>query len=235
MAKVIEERESEFNGRIQVIKDMNGMRLVAGELDQSGGAVVNVLKGAVSVASNIKRALVLGMGGGTVVKLIQGRFPEVELTCVEIDPVMVELAGKYFGNTENENLRIITGDAAVWVEQRAKSKEGRGGHLRPHPGPLLDRRGKVGPELGGGFDYILVDCYLGNQVPEQCEAEEFLRGVKALLTRDGVAVFNRLFFDAEMRRKAQEFIFKLEPVFPKIDLRRVGSNLLICCQRMKTD
>lgn len=46
--------------------------------------------------TEVKRALILGLGGGTVVKYLRQRWPEVKVVGYELDPEVVRVATAYF-------------------------------------------------------------------------------------------------------------------------------------------
>ena len=52
--------------------------------------------------------MILGLGGGTVAKILQKTWPKIKITGVDIDPVMVDLGKKYLGL---ENVKDKIGDA----------------------------------------------------------------------------------------------------------------------------
>src|SRR5206468_5576446 len=57
-----------------------------------------------------KRALILGLGGGTLAHLLARRFGRVELTAVEIDPDVVRLAKSAF-SVDALGVEIVQRDA----------------------------------------------------------------------------------------------------------------------------
>src|SRR3989338_7700264 len=83
-----------------------GTYIQAGGLTQSGGIVEIIwkktLKKVKSEEGKVKSALILGLGGGTVAKLIRKNWPEAKITGVDIDPVMIELGKKYLHLDESQ-------------------------------------------------------------------------------------------------------------------------------------
>jgi hypothetical protein len=74
--KVLEERESKFNGHLKVSRSLGfGIYIQAEELTQSGGIVETIWKQTIrkikSQKSKVRNCLILGLGGGTVAKLGQ--------------------------------------------------------------------------------------------------------------------------------------------------------------------
>ena len=119
--KILEERKSKFNGNLRVIKSFGlGTYIQANGLTQSGGVVEEIWKQTLKRINNskliINNCLILGLGGGTVAKLIRKSWPEAKITGVDIDPVMIELGKKYL-NLDND-FEIKIQDAAKFVPGR---------------------------------------------------------------------------------------------------------------------
>ncbi|KKR44389.1 MAG: hypothetical protein UT76_C0005G0015 [Candidatus Woesebacteria bacterium GW2011_GWB1_40_12] len=100
--KVIEEKKSEFNGNLKVMSTLGmGTYIQSDGLTQSGGIVETIWKQTLRrinhQPSTINHCLILGLGGGTVAKLVRKKWPEAKITGVDIDPIMVELGEKYLG------------------------------------------------------------------------------------------------------------------------------------------
>ncbi|MBI4999402.1 methyltransferase domain-containing protein [Candidatus Gottesmanbacteria bacterium] len=154
------------------------------------------------------RVLILGLGGGSLVKLLNKQsfssnqyFPKAKITGVEIDPLMIELGKKYLEMEKIKNLKIVIGDAEKFIE-------------------------KIATRDGEFFDLIFVDVYCGDQVPKNCETEFFLQNLKKILTQNGMIVFNRLYFKNHIF-EAKNFLDKLKKIFNDLANKKVLTNLLI--------
>ena len=146
--KILEERKSEYNGNIKVVRSLGfGTYILVGGLTQSGGIVTDIWRNTLRKIYNsgfkIQTVLILGLGGGTVAKLVGKYWPKSKVTGVEIDRVMVELGEKYL---VIGNVKVIIGDAYEFIK---KNKE--------------------------IYDLVIVDLYIGDKFPEKFEEEEFLR------------------------------------------------------------
>ena len=109
-------------------------------------------------------ALVLGLGGGTIPRALAFLYPDIQVTSVEIDPAVVSVAERYFDFTEDEQQTIHVADGRVWVK-RALQRDER-------------------------FDYIVLDAFNGDYIPEHMLTREFLLEVRDLLRPGGVVVAN---------------------------------------------
>jgi len=198
--KILEERKSKFNGRIQVIRSLGfGTYIQVEGLTQSGGIVTDVWKTTLKKlrTKEIKNCLILGLGGGSAAKLVRKYWPNCKITGVEIDPVMVELGKKYLGLGQI-GMEIEICDAFTY--------------------PLSAVR----------CDLVVVDLYVGDEFPKKFESERFSSLVHGLLTDSGVAVFNRLYY-GEKRKEAVKFGNKLEKIFKKVDWFYPQANLMLLC------
>lgn len=97
-----------------------------------------------------RRALVLGLGGGTIVHLLRRRFGPVATVAVEVDPEVLALARAEFGLDWPE-LEVRLADAFTFVA-----------------------------ECRQRFDYVCVDLYRGDRPERGVLGRPFLRGLKAL-------------------------------------------------------
>lgn len=145
--KILEERNSKYNGNLRVVKSFGLGNYIQSEgLTQSGGVVKGIWKQTLKKVhrslSNVENVLILGLGGGTVAKLIRKSWPDAKIKGVDIDPLIVELGKKYLGLDDND-IDIKIQDAAV---------------------PVSDK-----------FDLVIVDLYQGDKFPEKFEEEKFLK------------------------------------------------------------
>lgn len=107
-----------------------------------------------------RHALLLGLGGGTVVQLLTRRFGPVPIIAVEDDPEIVEVARREF-SLDVDNLQIELVDAFAYVAAARRR-----------------------------FDLILVDLYRGNQPVRGTLGRPFLQALKRLLLPRGQIVVN---------------------------------------------
>ena len=161
---ILEERESEFNGHIKVVRTWGmGTYIQAGGLTQSGGIVESIWKSTIRhiphTIYDIQNVLILGLGGGTLAKLLRKKYPDAKITGVEIDPIMIELGKKYL-DLDKYNIDIKILDVNNYT---------------------LD------PNL---YSLVIVDMYSGNNFPKEFESDEFLNKLKQF----PLVVINRLYY-----------------------------------------
>jgi spermidine synthase len=115
-----------------------------------------------------RRVLIVGLGGGAMVRFLTHHQPQVQIDAVEIDPVVVKLADQYFEVRSSGNVRVHTADAVKFVES------------------TTDR-----------YDLILMDAFLRPSgdtdtvgVPTRLKTLEFLGRLKQALNPGGIVAFN---------------------------------------------
>ncbi|KKR91312.1 MAG: Spermine synthase [Candidatus Woesebacteria bacterium GW2011_GWA1_41_13b] len=123
-----------------------------------------------------------------------------QITGVEIDPLMLNIGKKYFDLDQIPNLKILRLSAERYVL----------------------RADEV-------FDFVLVDLYLGDQVPSFVYSKNFLDQLGQL---GQLVIINHLFYDDSKRQKAEELLKKLKAIFKKIELVRVLTNLVIIAKHV---
>ncbi len=67
------------------------------------------------------RVLVLGVGGGAVMHMMDDFFECENITGIELNPTHIEIAKKYFG-LKSPNIELVEADAIYWVENYYKGK-----------------------------------------------------------------------------------------------------------------
>jgi spermidine synthase len=91
-------------------------------------------------------------------------FPEAKIDVVEIDEAVARVAKDYFKFRESDNMRIVVKDARVHVKRSVLQ--------------------------GNTYDFIVLDAFTGDYIPEHLMTQEFFEEVKSILEEDGVIVSN---------------------------------------------
>lgn len=85
--------------------------------------------------------LLVGLGGGALVRYINHAFPGVRLDVVEIDPAIVRVAREYFGVAEGPRTRIIVADGHDYLRRASERYDLILLDAYLDPGPLTDAAG----------------------------------------------------------------------------------------------
>lgn len=114
--------------------------------------------------TDISSVLMLGFGSGSVADLLLEKCnPEMFITGIEADSEVIRLAKKYFPVASSTHVSIIHQTAEQYVDH-------------------CDRQ----------FDLIVLDVFLEDKVPASVQSTEFLRKVKALLSKSGKLYINKM-------------------------------------------
>src|SRR3989344_1519929 len=196
--------DSSYNGKIEVIQSFDNYYLSAGGLMQSGAFLERVWRVGLQklklTSQPVSSALLLGLAGGSMVQVLTRLHPEVNITAVDIDPVIVQAGKDYLGLIESEHFHIQIADAAKFVNQALVTT------IR--------------------YDLIFVDLYRGHKIAAFIESEQFLNSLYKLLFPGGILIFNRLYFQ-KYKSEADNFLDKISSFFQDVRKARSYSNLLI--------
>ncbi|MBL7900894.1 MAG: fused MFS/spermidine synthase [Bacteroidia bacterium] len=111
----IEKKSSEWNPALEVTLYRGHYVLDSENANYSFGLLHKVMQDALLHASvkyqcRFEKVLLLGYGGGSAAQIIHTRWnPQAEITAVEIDPVVIALAQKYF---YSERVHFVCANAA---------------------------------------------------------------------------------------------------------------------------
>lgn len=199
--QAIFQTESQFNKKIEVIRQFGQNTLRVGGLEQSGPLVESLWRTALKSIRLGKdkplRILILGLGGGSLVKLLRRFTPASRITAVEIDPAIIRLVGKYFDLKKSGDLKIICADAFDFVK-RPRSQQ---------------------------YDLILVDLYLGKKIPHRLKDAQFLKSLKKQLAKNGTLIINHL-RSRELAPELTGFEKKLREIFSEVKIIKPLINQL---------
>lgn len=154
--------------RVHVEREGNEVRLVS----RSGYQTVQRVDGGLTgyyydaptyllKSRQVSDVVLLGLGGGEMLRATRRVQPTARLTGVEIDPDVAALARTTFG-MEQLGVKIVVADAQRWVENQ-----------------LID-----------SYDAVLVDIYDDNALPAWVTQRMFLWRCELMLRRKGILAIN---------------------------------------------
>jgi spermidine synthase len=115
-----------------------------------------------------QQVLIVGLGGGAMVHFLKHYDPKVRVDVVEIDPLVVEIADRYFDVRSDDTVKIITTDGLEYLQKT----ENR-------------------------YDVIYMDAFLkpaadtdATGVPLRMKTARFYKTVQEKLAPGGVVAFN---------------------------------------------
>lgn len=145
--------------------------------------------------------LVVGLGGGAMVRFLNHFFAEVRVDVVDIDPVIVAVAEKYFGTGPRPGTRIFVEDGFEYLRRTTER-----------------------------YDVIYMDAFLKpgagtdpTGVPLRLKTIEFFRSLQRRLQPGGLVVFN-----VNASHETETDIANIQAAFPSVDVFRVpGTGTIV--------
>ncbi len=116
------------------------------------------------VTENPKNVLIIGLGGGTLSNVIHALYPAAKIHNVEIDPAVLKVARNYFNFIENDAVTSSVQDGRIFIKRAAIKKQ--------------------------KYDWIILDAFNGDYIPEHLLTKEFFEEVKSVLAEGGVIAAN---------------------------------------------
>ena len=176
VGSLLYEKESAYN-YIQVVQDGSKTELILNEGQAihsiydtqnllTGGpwdymVIADSFRPAQSTEPEPKSVAILGLAGGTAARQYTAAFgDQVQITGVEIDPAILDVARRYF-HLDEPNVHPVVADARYWLDTHS-----------------------------GKFDVIALDAYQQPYIPFHLTTREFFSQVRGHLSPGGVAVVN---------------------------------------------
>jgi spermidine synthase len=111
-----------------------------------------------------KSILIVGLGGGTLVDVLERALPDADIDVAEIDPAVVRVATGFFGLRIGPRVHVHEEDGRVYVKRALRA--------------------------GKKYDLVMLDAFDHEYIPEHLLTQEFLREVKGLLAPGGMVAAN---------------------------------------------
>jgi spermidine synthase len=144
-----------------------------------------------------RRALLLGLGGGTVARLLARRCAGVAIVGVERDEAVLAAARGELWLDEVPGLAVVLADAFEWVPAAAGREP-------------------------GGYDFACLDLFEAGRLAAGALATPFLRQVAALLAPDGTLAANLM-----LTGRTPEQVHRLQRVYRVLRTIREHGNLVV--------
>ncbi len=151
--------------------------------------------------SEIKRVLMLGLGGGSIQRAYQHYYTNVMIESVEVDPVVIKVAREYFQVRDTPTHKIHQHDGRTFLQRGRET-----------------------------YDVILVDAYTrsryGSSIPPHLVTREFFAQASVRLGTNGVLAYNVI---GQLQGGRADIIGALyrtmKEVFPQVYLFPASSSL----------
>jgi spermidine synthase len=124
-----------------------------------------------------KQVLIIGLGGGSLVKYCHRYLPTTRITAVEIDPDVLALRSQFLVPPDDDRLTVIQADGA------------------DHVARMADRRERI--------NAVLVDAYDHTGIANAVVQRSFVENTKQILGTNGVFVMNLVADSADAKRHVE--------------------------------
>jgi spermidine synthase len=171
--RVLFEKQSPYN-TVVVTEDDRGLRTLLferggvrqsvvkpGDPDHLELAYARVMPAGLALVKAPERILIVGLGGGTIPSFLHKHYPRTRIDVVDIDPVVVEAAKKFFAFREDATLHAYVDDGRRFTENCRQP-----------------------------YDVIFLDAFGSESIPYHLATREFLQAVRAAVSPKGVVLAN---------------------------------------------
>ena len=182
---------STYSGMLEITWYNGKKQLNSKNANYSYGSLQTILKLGLKKfdLQNCQNILILGMGGGSVIKTLrQDYIYNGHITALEFDPSIIEIAKKEFEIEASEDLKIICQDAQIFAQLNTKK-----------------------------FDLIIIDLYIDTKVPSPFLKMPFWRNLIAACSFKGGLLFNAA-LEKNDKNKLQSLIQLLKKNNFKVEL-----------------
>jgi spermidine synthase len=150
---------------------------------------------------DFENVLLLGFGLGSVPYMLEKLFNKTcSVTGVEIDEEVIYLASKYVLPELKSEINLIQADALAYIMLSTNK-----------------------------YDFIIMDVFQSDVIPDVFEDMDFLNQVKELLTDEGIFMYNRLAYTEDDKKISKTFFNNnFKKCFPDAYLLEVKGNYMLC-------
>jgi spermidine synthase len=204
----VETFHSELNGRLEVWYRKGRFMLDSANTNYSFGSLHTIFRliffEVNPTPKNPDNALLLGLGGGSVVRILKNEWDlPVKITAVEHDPVIIEIAQKYFKVSQYEDTTIVQADAWDFVMGTQET-----------------------------YDMIVIDLFEDSNVPRKFHETEFLKRVEAILNPRGVLIYNFRVTKQPQKKNYKQVLWQINQQYGYTkEMPVMGNNLVIICRK----
>lgn len=111
------------------------------------------------------KALIIGLGGGSITKFLLHHFPECQLKVIEYRQSVVKIARSHFGLPLDARLKILITDGAEYLQKRCE-------HYRNY------------------YSLVIIDAFDAEGIADSLCNKEFFEMCQTVLNNDGMLVIN---------------------------------------------
>lgn len=162
----------------------NGKMLLNTEnTNYSFGSLQSILKtGLLDIGkteiSRMESVLILGVAGGSVIQTLVSDFSfSKNITGVELDQEIIQIANSYFNLDKIPNFKCVIADAEKFVQSDTNR-----------------------------YDLIIIDIFKDTEMPEFLFQESFISNSKQLLNKNGYILFNTMHLNRNSKNTIEKYL-----------------------------
>lgn len=184
----IEQRESIFSGTVEVSLSQGQYKLSTKNVIYSYGKKYTSFGTAFKVLDikthSINNVLVLGLGLGSVIDLLEHHPAIQQVIAVDLDKVIIELAQKYLQTSLKNKTIYSCDDAGSFIKNNQEK-----------------------------FDLVLFDVFIEEFTPVQFMQPEFLKMLKQSVNKNGMLLFSKIDDSVRSKIENTQFSQNFSTVF----------------------
>lgn len=155
------------------------------------------MMGALLFNPNPASVLMIGLGGGSMLKYLHRHVPASDLTAVEINPSVIDMRQAFHIPDDSDRLRVVCADGARFMAKPPRR-----------------------------YDLILVDGFTGEGIAPALCSRSFYTHCRKALTAEGLLVANVQADTAETRQIAQRMVKVFEGSLIAVESDEGGNEIV---------
>lgn len=186
----VEKRESRYSGQVEVALSQGQYKLSTSNAIYSFGkkytSFGTAFKAIDIPAIPVKKVLVLGLGLGSVIDLLENHPTIERIVAIDADDIIIELAAKYLQSGLKSKVEFVCDDAEAFVKKNLEE-----------------------------FDLVLFDVFIEDLTPIQFMQPDFFKVLKQSIRKDGLLIFSKIEDSFRSKIENAQFEQKFTLVFPE--------------------
>lgn len=143
--------------------------------------------------------LLLGLGLGSVLQLLDLKKKNLRYTAVELDEEVIFLAEEHILKHLDVDLEVVHSDGFIYTQT-----------------------------TGQKYDLVCMDIFIDDWIPDEFLSVAFCKALKSILTESGVVVFNTPAFSQRSAKSSTRFYKShFKKTFPNAELVDVHKNYML--------
>lgn len=202
----IEKRQSTFSGIIEVALHKGQYKLSTNNAIYSFGTKYTSFDLAFKAINlqkyTFKNVLILGVGLGSVIQLLEKYSKVQSITAVDIDSVIIDLAKKYLPTSIND-IEYFCEDAFSFIENHTTK-----------------------------YDLILADIFIDDKTPMQFMQANFLEALSKNIAPNGWLLYSKINDSNFSKIENEQFALKFSKVFKdSFSVDTNGNKMYVHCNK----